>query len=90
MLSSSVPSSRRTFLATTAGLLAGPPHLSNASPRARIVFFSPNSEGNTYWPQVFRIIGHVAHDLGFDFIPYSFGVRDRFARHHDALRILST
>lgn len=58
--------------------------------RPRIVFLSPNSEGNTYWPQVFRIIDQVASTLGFQFVPYSFGVQDRFARQHDALRILST
>lgn len=58
--------------------------------RPRIVFFSPNSEGNTYWPQVFRIMEQVAADLGFEFVPYSLGVADRFARQESVLRILNT
>lgn len=57
--------------------------------RPRIAFFTPNSEGNTYWPQVFRIMGLVAQSLGFDFVPYSFGVQNRFARLRDSLQTLS-
>jgi ABC-type sugar transport system substrate-binding protein len=73
-------------------LAAGASRPARAAPlsRPRIVFLSPNSEGNTYWPQVFRIIDQVAHSLGFEFVPYSFGVQDRFARQQDALRILSS
>lgn len=56
--------------------------------RPRIVFFSPNSEANTYWPQVFRIIEKVARDLEFEFVPYSLGVEDRFERQQKVLRIL--
>ncbi|MBC7957874.1 MAG: substrate-binding domain-containing protein, partial [Cytophagales bacterium] len=81
------------FLTTTLGLLAVAAPLSAraATPsRPRIVMLSPNSEGNTYWPQVFRIIDRVAQTLGFEFVPYSFGVWDRFARQQDALRILAT
>ena len=83
---------RRAFLAAALGaLVAGESVTAFAAPagRPRIVFLSPNSEGNTYWPQVFRIIDRVAQTLGFDFVPYSFGVQDRFARQQDALRILS-
>lgn len=82
---------RRAFMAAAFGLLAGGasvPALAAPASRPRIVFLSPNSEGNTYWPQVFRIIDRVAQTLGFDFVPYSFGVQDRFARQQDALRIL--
>lgn len=56
--------------------------------RPRIAFFAPNSEGNTYWPQVFRIMEACAQSLGFVFQPYSFGVENRFARLHDALQVL--
>ena len=59
-----------------------------AAERPRIVFFSPNSEANTYWPQVFRILEKVAQDLGFEFVPYSLGVDDRFAREQTILRVL--
>lgn len=54
----------------------------------RIAFFAPHSEGNTYWPQVFRIMEATARSLGFAFQPYSFGVENRFARLHDALQVL--
>ncbi len=84
---------RRALLTAGLGVLAGgAPRPTGAAPRMRprIVFLSPNSEGNTYWPQVFRIIDQVALSLGFDFVPYSFGVQNRFARQQDALRILST
>ena len=59
-------------------------------PRPRIAFFTPNSAGNTYWPQVFRIISLVAQSLGFEFIPYSFGVQNRFARLRESLQSLSS
>jgi ABC-type sugar transport system substrate-binding protein len=82
---------RRAFMATALGsMLACAPRRSlAAAARPRIVFLSPNSEGNTYWPQVFRIIDRVAHSLGFEFVPYSFGVQDRYARQQGALRILT-
>lgn len=57
--------------------------------RPRIAFFTPNSEGNTYWPQVFRIMGLVAQSLGFEFVPYSFGVQNRFTRLRDSLQTLN-
>jgi ABC-type sugar transport system substrate-binding protein len=54
----------------------------------RIALFSPSSENNSYWPQVFRIIAAVAEDLGFQFVPYSLGVQDRFARELAAIGAL--
>ena len=83
---------RRSFLTATLGVLASTaPRRALAGPRdrPRIVLLSPNSEGNTYWPQVFRIIERVAETLGFEFVPHSLGVQDRFARQQDTLRILS-
>ncbi len=85
--------SRRATLVSGLGLLAG--GLPRRAPavirtRPRIVLLSPNSEGNTYWPQVFRIFDQVAITLGFEFVPYSFGVADRYARQSEALRILTT
>lgn len=75
------------WLAHPAGALAAPTLAPKARPR--IAFFTPNSEGNTYWPQVFRIMALVARSLGFDFVPYSFGVQNRFARLRDSLNTLS-
>lgn len=43
--------------------------------KLRIVYFSPNSPGNTYWPQVFEVMREVAHDLDVEFVPYDLGVR---------------
>ncbi len=79
------------WLLVLCALLAGssPARAQHFVPRPRIVFFSPSSEGNTYWPQVFRIIEHVSQDLGFEFVPYSLGVEDRFARQRKELRILA-
>ncbi len=89
---------RRHFMAATLGWLAhqngalaaaAPSALKLTKPRPRIAFFTPNSEGNTYWPQVFRIMDLVARSLGFDFVPYSFGVQNRFARLRDSLQTLN-
>jgi ABC-type sugar transport system substrate-binding protein len=79
---------RRHFVTAMAGLLAGPDK-AWAAARPRIAFFTPNSAGNTYWPQVFRIMDLVAQSLGFEFVPYSFGVQNRFARLRDSLHTLS-
>lgn len=87
------PLNRRDFVSAALGLTVACQGALGAKPpldRPRIAFFAPNSEGNTYWPQVFRIMGLVAQSLGFDFLPYSFGVDDRFARVRDSLQALST
>lgn len=90
---------RQAVAAALAGWLAchglhasaapGAPGKTGPAARPRIAFFTPNSEGNTYWPQVFSIMGLVAQSLGFEFVPYSFGVGNRFARLRDSLRSLS-
>ena len=83
---------RRQFVAAMAGWLAlheSASAVAAPKPRPRIAFFTPNSEGNTYWPQVFRIMGLVAQSLGFEFVPYSFGVQNRFTRLRDSLQTLS-
>src|SRR5687767_2125645 len=61
----------------------------SAAQRPRIVFLTPDSPNNTYWPQVFRIVRNAADDLGFEFEPHSLGVTDRYARQDEALRILA-
>lgn len=74
-----------------AGATAVPARAQPRAPEAtrpRVVMLTPNSEHNTYWPQVFRIVGEVADDLGFDFVPFSLGVDDRFERLDASLRIL--
>lgn len=84
---------RRACVAAALGVLAGGvPPTARAAPkvRPRIVLLTPNAEGNTYWPQVFRIIERVSQTLDFEFAPYSFGVVDRYARRSAALRILAT
>ncbi|MBL0728996.1 substrate-binding domain-containing protein [Piscinibacter sp. HJYY11] len=83
---------RRPFVGASLALLAGAatgPVRAVVRQRPRIVLLSPNSPGNTYWPQVFRIIERVAQTLDFEFVPHSLGVEDRFARQQDTLRILS-
>lgn len=83
---------RRHFVTTMLGLLALPDSARAATApkaRPRIAFFTPNSEGNTYWPQVFRIMAFVAQSLGFEFVPYSFGVQNRFTRLRDAVQALN-
>lgn len=80
---------RRALLlaAGAAGSLASPWPL-RAATLPRVLLFSPNSEGNTYWPQVFEILSNVAQALQFDFVPFSFGVGDRFVRQAEALRLI--
>ncbi|MFP4418710.1 MAG: ABC transporter substrate-binding protein [Chitinispirillaceae bacterium] len=56
----------------------------------RIVMFTPTTEDNTYWPQVYRIVETVSDDLGVDILPYEFDVGDRFATHQEGIQILDT
>jgi len=60
-------------------------------PRAgnmRILFFSPTTEGNTYWPKVYRVLEAVASDLHISVVPYEFSVKDRFAKSIEGKEIL--
>lgn len=74
---------------------AGPaPDAATPSPsplpkRPRIAMITPNSEGNTFWPQVFGIMEHAAQTLGFEFTTHSLGVDDRYERQRQTLQIIS-
>ncbi len=52
--------------------------------------FSPTTEGNTYWPQVYAILRDAADDLGVELLVHEFDVTDRFAREEEALAILQS
>lgn len=54
----------------------------------RIVFFTPTSANNTYWPQVFGIVNKVAKDLDFQIDIHEFDVNNRFAKHIEGSEIL--
>lgn len=54
----------------------------------RIVFFTPTSENNTYWPQVYEVVKKVAADLDMQIDIYQFDVGNRFAKHVEGTAIL--
>lgn len=54
----------------------------------RIAFFTPTSENNTYWPQVYRLVQTVGDDLGLTIDIHEFDVRNRFAKHMKGVKIL--
>lgn len=56
--------------------------------KTRIVLFSPTTQGNSYWPQVHRILEATAEDLDVELLIYEFDVTDRFAKQTRGLRIL--
>jgi ABC-type sugar transport system substrate-binding protein len=82
----------RRIVAVLAGIVAlAPPGAAQpAGRKPRIAFFSPSSEANTYWPQVYRVIDAVGEDLGFDLLRYDFGVGNRFARQRAAIKALQS
>lgn len=53
-----------------------------------IVVFTPTTEGNTYWPQAYRIMRAAAESLGISLHAYEFPVEDRFAKHTEGVEIL--
>lgn len=55
----------------------------------RIVIFTPTSENNTYWPQVFRILESAADDLGIILEKYEFDVQNRFTKQVDGVALLN-
>ena len=57
--------------------------------KKRIAVFTPTTENNTYWPQVYRLLNAVANDLGIEISPHEFDVQDRFSKHIEGVRILS-
>ncbi len=54
----------------------------------RIILFTPTTADNTYWPQVYAILGAAAEDLGVELLGYEFDVGDRFAKNTEGLEIL--
>ena len=54
----------------------------------RVVIFTPTSENNTYWTQVFKILESAARDLNIKIEHYEFDVRDRFAKFTEGVDIL--
>lgn len=54
----------------------------------RIAVFTPTSEGNTYWPQVYRILNSAAEDLNITLESYEFDVGNRFAKQKEGVEIL--
>ena len=54
----------------------------------RVVFFTPTSKNNTYWPQVYEVVNKVADDLDMQIEIYEFNVGDRFAKHVEGTKIL--
>lgn len=64
------------------------PLLPAAQEPKRVVVFTPTSEGNTYWPQVYQILEAAADDLGIDLLLYGFDVGDRYAKAEEGARIL--
>jgi len=59
-----------------------------ASAETRIVVFTPTTEGNTYWPQVYEILDAAAEDLGVELLGFEFDVVDRFAKADEGVEIL--
>ncbi len=62
----------------------------NTEVKYRIAFFTPTSENNTYWPQVYTILKSAAADLGVEIQINEFTVGDRFAMANKGSRILSS
>lgn len=54
----------------------------------RVVVFTPTTEDNTYWPQVYDILEAAADDLGMELLMYGFDVSDRYAKAEEGARIL--
>lgn len=67
----------------------GLPQGTLAGESKRIVFFTPTSENNTYWPQVFHLLQAVAKGLDVVIDIHEFDVRNRFSKHVDGVKILN-
>ncbi len=61
----------------------------NTEVKHQIAFFTPTSENNTYWPQVYAILASAAAVLQTEIMVYEFEVGDRFAMPDEGSRILS-
>ncbi|MCF7938558.1 MAG: ABC transporter substrate-binding protein [Spirochaetales bacterium] len=60
----------------------------NDPPDTRIVVFTPTTENNTYWPQVYSILESAGKDLGIEILGFEFEVEDRFAKFAEGVDIL--
>ncbi len=59
------------------------------SASTRVLVFTPTTEDNSYWPQVYEILEAAATDLNVELLGHDFPVEDRYAKHTDGLRILN-
>lgn len=67
-------------------------HTANAQPiekQQRLAVFTPTTEGNTYWPEVHKIMKAAAEDLGIQIYFYEFDVGDRFSKKERGVEILN-
>ncbi|MDA3901453.1 MAG: ABC transporter substrate-binding protein [Spirochaetes bacterium] len=58
------------------------------SPLYRVAVFTPTTEGNTYWPEVHRVMSAVAEDLNIELSFHEFDVRDRFEKPEKGVHLL--
>lgn len=56
----------------------------------RAAVFTPTTEGNTYWPEVHRVMRAAAESLEMDIEFHEFDVGDRFEKVEEGVRILQT
>lgn len=81
-----------TGVALVVGLLAGVVPVAvrpfSDPERHRVAVFTPTTEGNTYWPEVHRVMAAAAADLELEVTFHEFDVRDRFSKAEEGVRIL--
>jgi|GEM_PF-1238530 len=82
---------RRPFILsiTLVGLTAILPAVPEETP-LRVVVFTPTTQDNTYWPQVYEIMEAAADDLGVELLFHGFDVRDRYAKADLGTKILQS
>ncbi len=54
----------------------------------RVALFIPTTEGNTYWPEVVRVMRAAEAELNIALTVHEFDVGDRFAKADEGVRIL--
>ena len=77
------------FLLVAISYLIGSSQLM-ADEKKRIVFLTPTSKNNTYWPQVHRILKAISQKLPLDIDIYEFDVQDRFQKQIRGVEILNS
>jgi ABC-type sugar transport system substrate-binding protein len=55
----------------------------------RVAVFTPTTAGNTYWPEVHRVLDAAAHSLELEISFYEYNVSDRFAKAEAGVAQLS-